>query len=74
MTDPHIHAEALRLLAGEILAPDDVPAMCLRDAAALIEAQAARMARARAALLLIWPDGEKCQHVHAREAFEELAP
>jgi len=28
---------ALRLLAGEIKAPDDIPEMCLRDAAAMIE-------------------------------------
>lgn len=28
---------ALRLLAGQIKAPDHVPAMCLRDAAAMIE-------------------------------------
>lgn len=74
MTDPNIHALALRLLAAEIQAPDDIPAMCLRDAADLIEAQAARMARARAALLLIWPKGEACERIHAREAFKELAP
>lgn len=34
----------------------------------------ARMARARAALLMIWPKGDACEHIHAREAFKELAP
>ena len=29
--------KALRVLASEIVAPDHVPAMCLRDAAAIIE-------------------------------------
>ena len=29
--------KALRILAGQIQAPDHVPAMCLRDAAAMIE-------------------------------------
>lgn len=32
-----IMPEALRLLAGEIKAPDYIPEMCLRDAAAMIE-------------------------------------
>ena len=29
--------KALRILAGQIQAPDHVPAMCLRDAACMIE-------------------------------------
>ena len=29
--------KALRILAGQIQSPDHVPAMCLRDAAAMIE-------------------------------------
>jgi hypothetical protein len=33
---------------------------------------AAKIVTARAALLKIWPDGEKCQHEHARVAFEAL--
>lgn len=32
----------------------------------------ARMARARAALLRVWPKGEDCEHAAAREAFEAL--
>lgn len=39
MTSAEIAAmpKALRLLAADIKAPDHVPAMCLRDAAAMIE-------------------------------------
>lgn len=44
-------AQALRLLAAEIQAPDDVPACCLRDAADLIAAQAAEIEALRSAML-----------------------
>ena len=39
MTAKELHhmPKALRILAGQIQAPDHVPAMCLRDAAAMIE-------------------------------------
>lgn len=37
MTAPHITSQALRLLADQIQAPDDVPALCLREAADLID-------------------------------------
>lgn len=39
MTKNELNAmpKALRILAAEITAPDHVPAMCLRDAAAMIE-------------------------------------
>jgi hypothetical protein len=32
-----------------------------------------RLAKARAMLLTIWPDGEKCEHNVAREIFRTLA-
>ena len=39
MTAKELHhmPKALRILAGQIQAPDHVPAMCLRDAACMIE-------------------------------------
>lgn len=39
MTQSELNAmpKALRTLAAEIQAPDHIPAMCLRDAAAMIE-------------------------------------
>ena len=45
MTNPHITAKALRILASQIQAPDDIPAICLRDAADLIERQADQIKR-----------------------------
>lgn len=39
--------KALRILADQITAPDDIPAMCLRDAAAMIESLATQLAEAR---------------------------
>lgn len=61
-----ITAQALRLLAAEIQAPDDVPACCLRDAADLIAAQAAeieRMKREREALVNAAMRGQRLLHV-----------
>lgn len=39
MTVKELHhmTKALRILAGQIQAPDHIPAMCLRDAAYMIE-------------------------------------
>jgi hypothetical protein len=39
MTAKELHhmPKALRILAADIQAPDHIPAMCLRDAAAMIE-------------------------------------
>lgn len=65
-------AQALRILAAEIQAPDHVPSLCLRDAADLIERQAAAIAEARAAFALIWPDGATCTHTHAAAGFRAL--
>jgi len=42
-----IMPKALRILADQITAPDDIPAMCLRDAAAMIESLATQLAEAR---------------------------
>lgn len=50
MSTATITAQALRLLAAEIQAPDDVPACCLRDAADQLDAQAAEIERLRAEL------------------------
>lgn len=38
--------KALRLLADQIQSPDNVPAMCLRDAACMIESLASALERA----------------------------
>lgn len=38
--------KALRILSGDITAPDHIPAMCLKDAAALIESLDAKMLEA----------------------------
>lgn len=65
-------AASLRVLANEISAPDYVPALCLRDAAALIERQAAAIAQARTCALAIWPRGKDCEHAQARELFNAL--
>lgn len=72
MTIATTTAQALRLLADEIQAPDHVPSLCLRDAADLIERQAEAIAKARAAFALIWPDGPACEHRHAAAGFRAL--
>lgn len=41
-------------------------------AAAVVGEKDERIARARAALLKVWPRGKDCEHQHAREAFEAL--
>ena len=61
-TTPEVLAAALRALADEIKAPDDVPAMCLRDAAAMVLDQAEELAalrRNRAAWEASGQDAEK---------------
>lgn len=65
-------AAALRVLADEIRDPDDVPALCLRDAAALIERQDAAIKQALVCALAIWPRGKDCEHKQAREMFGAL--
>lgn len=72
MSTSAITAQALRLLADEIRAPDDVPACCLRDAAGLIERQARAIAVARAEFGKIWPAGSACEHRHAAAGFKAL--
>ena len=42
---PQTVSAALRILANDITSPDDVPAQCLREAAGLIESQAAEIVR-----------------------------
>ena len=59
--------EHVMKLAGEAISS-------LPDLIAYIERMEADRATARAALLLIWPDGEKCQHEHAKAAFEAMRP
>lgn len=44
MSTPAITAKALRLLARQIQSPDEIPAMCLSDAADLIEKMAGELA------------------------------
>lgn len=47
---PSTVAAALRILANDITSPDDVPVLCLREAADMIEAQAVEIERLREAL------------------------
>jgi hypothetical protein len=65
-------AAALRILASEIRSPDDVPAMCLRDAANMIERQDAAIRQALVCAQAIWPRGKDCEHTQAREIFAAL--
>ena len=57
---------ALRLIADQITAPDHVPAMCLRDAAAMIESLAMQRDKLRAGIKAVLTenahlaDGEVC--------------
>lgn len=51
---------ALRILAAEIQAPDHIPAMCLRDAAAMIET------------LLQWVDDGKANGARCAEERDRL--
>ena len=46
---PELHAAALETLAAQIDSPDNVPAMCLIDAARFIRHQAARIKELEAA-------------------------
>ena len=67
--------KALRLLANQIQAPDHVPAMCLRDAATMIEALAYQNSHylsvsERIYTYAIVPEGSK-NEAKAVDAFRE---
>lgn len=66
--------QALRILADQIQAPDYVPGMCLRDAAAMIESLVYAI---RETLLenLHLADGDDCALIRLKEAIGfELPP
>ena len=58
---PSTVAASLRILANDITSPDNVPALCLREAAGLIEAQAVEIERLRDDALEL--AGEVAAHV-----------
>jgi hypothetical protein len=63
MSDPATTAKALRILADQIQAPDDVPACCLREAAEMVTRLAADVERLRGLLREVLPFVD---HAHAQ--------
>lgn len=68
---------ALRLIADQITAPDHVPAMCLRDAAAMIESLAMQRDKLRDGIKAVLTenahlaDGEVCTLIDLKRLVPE---